>query len=386
MPTLKELIDLHCPDGVDYVRLGDIAEIGTGGCDRKNATEDGGYPFFVRSETVLRYPSFQFDEEAIIIPGEGRVGEVFHHINGKYALHQRAYRVHLTNNNVSTRFVLYALQTGFKSYVESRAVTATVTSLRKPMLTECPLPHPPREVQDKIVDMLDAFAAVCDNLDEEIAQREEQFDLYRKNILIDLQSAYPSSTLGQISDQVKTGATPKAGNPRYYDGGTIPWLRTGEVAFNTITDTEVKVTDIALKETAIKWVEAPSIVVAISGATAGKSAIIDIPLTTNQHCCCLHIDSQQADHKFAFHWTAMQYEHLKSLGRGARGDLNTSIIKSLEIPLPPLPVQQDIADKLDAMQALIDNLKLEREQRQQQFEYYRTQLLTFPAKDTADND
>lgn len=183
MATLKQLIDQYCPDGVKYARLGEMAMVGTGRCDRKNATDDGKYPFFVRSQQVLRYPTYQFDEEAIIVPGEGGIGDIFHYINGKYALHQRAYRIHFTNNIVNTKFALYVFKSNFKKYVMSRAVTATVSSLRKPMFTEFPIPLPPREVQDKIVEYLDTFAELCENLDTDIAQRERQFAAYREKLL-----------------------------------------------------------------------------------------------------------------------------------------------------------------------------------------------------------
>ena len=95
MSNLEELIEKLCPDGVDFCKLKDVAEIGTGSSDRKNATDDGLYPFYVRSKDVLKINNYEFDEEAIVIPGEGGIGEIFHLVKGKYALHQRAYRIHL---------------------------------------------------------------------------------------------------------------------------------------------------------------------------------------------------------------------------------------------------------------------------------------------------
>jgi type I restriction enzyme S subunit len=67
-----------------------------------------------------------------------------------------------------------------------------------------------------------------------------------------------------------------------YYGGEIPWLRTQEVTFNRITDTEIKISDAGLKNSAAKWVPANSVIVAMYGHSAGRSAITEIPLTTNQ--------------------------------------------------------------------------------------------------------
>ena len=92
--------------------------------------------------------------------------------------------------------------------------------------------------------------------------------------------------LGDILLKSYSGGTPRAGNPAYYENGTIPWLRTQEVKFNDIESVEVMITPKAVEDTAAKWIPANCVIIAISGATAGRSGINKIPLTTNQHCCC----------------------------------------------------------------------------------------------------
>ena len=69
---------------VEWKKLGEISEIGTGSNNREDATDNGRYPFYVRSKDVLKIDSYLFDEEAILIPGEGGIGDIFHYINGKY--------------------------------------------------------------------------------------------------------------------------------------------------------------------------------------------------------------------------------------------------------------------------------------------------------------
>lgn len=91
MSKLEELIEQYCPDGVEYVKIGEIAQVGTGSSNGNEAIEDGIYPFFVRSQIIKKKDTYEYDEEAIIIPGEGGIGDIFHYINGKYALHQRVY-------------------------------------------------------------------------------------------------------------------------------------------------------------------------------------------------------------------------------------------------------------------------------------------------------
>ena len=72
---------------VEWKELGEIAEVGTGKSNRQDESENGAYPFYVRSKSILKSNTYQFDEVAIIIPGEGGIGDIFHYVEGKYALH-----------------------------------------------------------------------------------------------------------------------------------------------------------------------------------------------------------------------------------------------------------------------------------------------------------
>lgn len=187
--------------------------------------------------------------------------------------------------------------------------------------------------------------------------------------------------MSKVCTRVTSGATPAAGRAEYYEDGAIPWLRTSEVRFGEIHDTEVRITERALEETAVKWIPANCVIVAISGATAGRSAVNKIPLTTNQHCCNLEIDAEQADYRYVFHWVSRHYEAIKGLGRGARADLNAALIKGFEIALPSMDEQRAIVetlDSLDSFEADISSRLLEEAAaRRLQYEYYRDKLLTF---------
>lgn len=103
MTKLEQLLYDLCPDGVEYRDIGDIAEVGTGSSNGNEAIDDGAYPFFVRSQTIKAKDDYEYDEEAIIIPGEGGIGEIFHYVNGKYALHQRVYRIHFIIKDVNIK-------------------------------------------------------------------------------------------------------------------------------------------------------------------------------------------------------------------------------------------------------------------------------------------
>ena len=181
----------QCPPlnvNIEWKTLGEVAEIGTGNSNRQDEAEDGLYPFYVRSKNILRSSTYQFDETAIIIPGEGGIGDIFHYTEGKYALHQRAYRIKVnTENELFPKFLFYYMTNAFKPFILARCVGATATSIRKPMLTDFPIPLPPLSEQRRIADILDRFDTLTNSISEglpkEIALRRKQYEYYRDALL-----------------------------------------------------------------------------------------------------------------------------------------------------------------------------------------------------------
>lgn len=66
-------------------------------------------------KNILKSDIFQFDEIAIVVPGEGAIGDIFHYVEGKYALHQRAYRIHVTQDELNAKFLYYLMADSFKN-------------------------------------------------------------------------------------------------------------------------------------------------------------------------------------------------------------------------------------------------------------------------------
>lgn len=255
-----------------------------------------------------------------------------------------------------------------------------------------PCPDNPKKslkIQAEIVRILDAFTELTAELTAELNMRKKQYNYYRDQLLSFEEGDFEWMTLGDVTKKWYSGGTPTAGKPEFYEGGNIPWLRTQEVKFSDVSETEVFITPAALKNSSAKWIPENCVIIAISGATAGRSAINKIPLTTNQHCGCLEIDDKKALYRYVFHWVSFNYENIKALGQGARGDLNSTIIKNFRLPVPYANdpekslVEQArivaILDKFDTLTtSLQEGLPREIELRQKQYEYYRDLLLNFP--------
>ncbi|EMB45469.1 restriction endonuclease subunit S [Treponema denticola] len=143
-------------------RLGNIAlDINTGTRNNEDKVDNGRYPFFVRSQTVEYIDKYRYDCEAILIPGEGNIGEIFHYINGKFDCHQRVYKI---SNfiDVNGKFIYHYLRLFFGQYAIMHTVKATVDSLRLPTFINFPI-FIPYNIAEQT-----AIANVLSDMDEEI--------------------------------------------------------------------------------------------------------------------------------------------------------------------------------------------------------------------------
>lgn len=184
MTKLEQLIKELCPNGVEYKRLQDLAEISTGSSNTNEAIEGGKYPFFVRSQELLYKDEYEFDETAIITAGDGvGVGKVLHFYSGKYSLHQRAYRIHITDKGLLPKFFYFYMQSSFYDYITKTGFHSSVSSIRRPMLNNYPVPVPPLEIQAEIVKILDNFTELTAELTSELTARKKQYEYYRDLLL-----------------------------------------------------------------------------------------------------------------------------------------------------------------------------------------------------------
>lgn len=160
--------------------------------------------------------------------------------------------------------------------------------------------------------------------------------------------------LGDVCTRVCSGGTPKSTNLSYY-GGEIPWLNTKEIDFNRIYSTEKTITDSGLNNSSAKWIVPNTVTVAMYGATAGKSCIVKVPMTTNQACCNLTINDEVADYEFVYYSLKNDYTTLASLANGgAQQNLNAQIIKDYVLKMPSLADQRRITSILSSLDRKIE--------------------------------
>ena len=147
-------------------KLGDIAHIKTGSRNNQDKIEEGEYPFFVRSATVERIDSYSYDCEAILVPGEGGIGSIYHYIEGRFDVHQRVYAITDFIEGVSGKYVYLYMKEHFGVHALQNTVKATVDSLRLPTFEEFEIRLPPTEIEQTEI------ATIIFNMDTEITALE----------------------------------------------------------------------------------------------------------------------------------------------------------------------------------------------------------------------
>jgi len=171
----------------------------------------------------------------------------------------------------------------------------------------------------------------------------------------DIPDSWEWCKLGWIGDW-GAGATPAKGNPDFYNNGTIPWLRTGELNNGFVYDSEIKVTPKALKKCSLRMCEIGDVLIAMYGATIGKVAIAGIQLTTNQACCAC--TPYGIYNKFLLYYLMASKKTFTEMGEGgAQPNISREKIVAFPFALPPLAEQHRIVAKIEELFAEIDKLK-----------------------------
>lgn len=163
----------------------------------------------------------------------------------------------------------------------------------------------------------------------------------------------------KIGDVFNTssGGTPLREMEEYYKNGNIPWLRSGEVSQGFITSSELFITKEGLKNSSAKIFPIDTVLVAMYGATAGQVGILKFEACTNQAVCGI-LPNDKAIPEYLYLVLKSQKDYMISLsGGGAQPNISQKIIRDLQIPLPPLSIQEEIVAEIESYQKIIDGAK-----------------------------
>jgi type I restriction enzyme S subunit len=177
--------------------------------------------------------------------------------------------------------------------------------------------------------------------------------------------------------RIGSGTTPESGNPIYHENGTINWLNTGDLNDGEVVSCNKKITEQAIFDyTSLKLFPAGSLVMAMYGATIGKTGIIKFDTTTNQ-ACCVFCEGEIIDLKFLQYWFLAKKENIINLAiGGGQPNISQNILKDVRVNCPSITEQLSIVKYLDLKTKEIDLVKSKAYQEIELLKEYKTALIS----------
>lgn len=387
MKNLETLIQELCPDGVEFVKLGDCCSFKRGTTITAKNAIPGDVPVLAGGQK----PAYYHNEanrtgETIVVAGSGAYAGFVSYWTIPVFLSD-SFSVE-PDDRLVVKFVYYFLK-NIQQKIFATKKGSGVPHVHGSSIEKFEIPLPPIEVQTEIVRILDKFTSLEAELEAELDCRKRQYEYYRDKLL-SFENVGGQEVkwkkMSEVCKNICSGGTPLTSKAEYYDGN-IPWLRTQEVDYCEIHSTLRNITQLGLDNSSAKMIPANCVIVAMYGSTAAKVAINKISLCTNQACCNLEIDEDKALVRYVYQWICKQYEVLKAMGEGSQHNINAQKVKDFKIPIPSLEEQHRIVSILDRFESLTTSLQsglpAEIVARRQQYEHYRDKLLTFKRKGAA---
>lgn len=254
--------------------------------------------------------------------------------------------VALQSDYLISQFLYYFLQLNFET-IQAKPRGVGIPHVEPEVFWNLPIPVPPMAEQKRIVKKIEELFGVIDRDIQRLTDTLEQLSQFKKALLQHFFNKLSCDYI-TLSSVLKTasGGTPSRGNENYYNG-SIPWVKSGELTYNTILDTEEHLSKNAIDNSSAKIFPAGSLLIALYGATIGKLAFLGTPAATNQAVCCIFPNANYNLH-FLYYYLQLKYDFLINKAKGgAQKNISQEILKHLEIPVPSLPEQQKIVDEIE---------------------------------------
>ena len=187
MSKLQELIKQHCPNGVEYKKLGEVCELSRGKVYSKTyiAENIGNYPIY-SSQTANdgelgHISTYDYDGEYLTWTTDGAYAGTIFHRKGKFSITNVCGLIAVKSSSIlNLRFLYYWLSIKAQEYVYRGMGNPKLMS-NQMALIEVPIPHP--DIQEEIVKILDSFSEYAAELQAELQARREQYEYYRDKLL-----------------------------------------------------------------------------------------------------------------------------------------------------------------------------------------------------------
>lgn len=390
MKNLETLILELCPDGVEFVKLGDCCSFKRGTTITAKNAIPGDVPVLAGGQKPAYYHNVaNRTGETIVVAGSGAYAGFVSYWTIPVFLSD-SFSVE-PDDRLVVKFVYYFLK-NIQQKIFATKKGSGVPHVHGSSIEKFEIPLPPIEVQTEIVRILDKFTSLEAELEAELDCRKRQYEYYRDKLLsFDNVGGQEVEwkKMNEVFD-MRNGYTPSKAKAEYWEGGTIPWFRMEDIRENgrILSDSIQHITMEGVKKGNL--FPANSFILATT-ATIGEHALLIADSLANQQFTNLTVCKSLSDRllvKFVFHYMFIVDEWCKkNINVSGFASVDMNKFKKLEFPIPSLEEQHRIVSILDRFESLTTSLQsglpAEIAARRQQYEHYRDKLLTFKRKGAA---
>lgn len=406
------------PEHWNFSKLHWLAKIYSGGTPDKNNSDywkNGTIPWLnsgtVNQSIITEYSKLitqeGFDSSSakwiepkdlvIALAGQGKTKGMVGFVTFKTTCNQ-SLGVISPHEKIDSKYLFWLLKKDYKN-IRGLAGDGKRDGLNLEMIGSIPTIIPPIHEQTSIANFLDHKTA---QIDESISKRKQLIELLQEQRKAIINEAVTKGInpnvkkkdsgiewIGEIPEHweiwkisrafqnISSGTTPKSGEPIYHNNGTINWINTGDLNDGILYSCKKKITSKALEDySALKVHPSNSLIVAMYGATIGKTSITMFEATTNQACCVIS-SSKVLNIDFSFYWFLANKQNVINLSvGGGQPNISQEIIRNLKIPVPPLIEQNLITAYIKEKVSLIDKEIQSTEKEITLLKEYRQSLIT----------
>ena len=404
MSKLDELLRELCPDGVEYKKLGEIATISRGGNFQKKDFLTEGVPCIHYGQIYTKYGLFAdktftfISEECAKKQKMARPNDIVMAVTseniedvckclawlGDEPVAVSGHSAIIHHNQNAKYLVYYFHSQMFFAQKRKLAHGTKVIEVTPDALVDIALPVPPIEIQREIVRILDNFTNLTAELTAELTARKTQYAYYRDNLLTTKPQWNHVKILDMLSQPITDGPHT---TPQFVQNG-VPFISVDSIWDGKIHFEKRRgyITEEFDEECCKKYKPQKNDVYMVkSGSTTGKVAFVDTDIRFNiwSPLAAMRVNEKNSA-RFLFY--LLQTERVQKQvkaksSHGSQPNLGMRELEQFEVDIPPLDVQNRIADVLDNFEKICSDLNIglpaEIEARQKQYEYYRDKLLTF---------
>lgn len=337
-------------NGWQIRNLGELCRIRTGKKDVNEGNPEGEYPFFTCAAKHTFSDNYSFDTEALLIAGNGDVGNVSYY-KGKFEAYQRTY-VLSDFTEVSPRFLYLILDGKLKDTVSKQKLGNTMPYIKVGMLTDFQLPVPPQAKQQRIVAILDeAFDGIATakaNAEKNLQNARALFESHLQSVFSQRGEGWKQKTLEEIATTFGRGKSrhrPR-NEPKLY-GGEYPFIQTGDIrnSDHFITEYSQTYSEAGLAQSKL-WPKG-TICITIA-ANIAETGILAFDACFPDSVIGVVADPSEADVDYIEYLLQSFKARIQAMGKGsAQANINMGTFENERFPFPAVSEQKKIVIKLD---------------------------------------